>query len=242
MTGQSASCCVVCIAAWLRRRVVSTHGSNLSEWSDLPCGTISDQACPLAQDEAPMVKQAADGARAASRAGSLDEEAPQQQQGPATPATPANGGAAAAAAAQQARLMERRILPVCFALYSAAFGTFTVVFSKLVAIFIRLTTSGEQNMFLRFDLYIYIVMLVVTGISWDKSMNAGLRLFPAVIIMPVMQVRSTLSTFCPHAVQKPFLLGFIVMPPYGHCSLREPGAGCVDRPLHPQRWDLLQGV
>lgn len=88
-------------------------------------------------------------------------------------------------------LMERRIIPVCFALYSAAPGTFTVVFSKIVALFIRITTSGEQNMFARFDLYLYIVLLVVTGVWWDKQMNAGLRLFPAVVIMPVMQVAWT---------------------------------------------------
>lgn len=155
------------------RSAAGSKGHKRTRSDAEPGGASNDDD----DDGAPMVLRTADGTRP-NAISEGDEGAPQPS--PATPA-PAPG--------PPPGLMERRIIPVCFALYSAAPGTFTVVFSKLVAIYIRLTTGGE-NMFARPEMYLYIILLVVTGVWWDKQMNAGLRLFPAVVIMPTMQVRA----------------------------------------------------
>ena len=61
---------------------------------------------------------------------------------------------------------------------------------KVVALMVRLTATSE-NPFRRPNVYFYILAALLTGIWWDKQMNRGLKLFPAVVIVPIMQVHWT---------------------------------------------------
>lgn len=82
--------------------------------------------------------------------------------------------------------------PLCFAAYSAVIGTQVVTFAKITMLQIRLSIDGEQQ-FDKFLTYVFIVGMIVTGIFWDKQINNGLRKFDALVIVPIMQVRKTMT-------------------------------------------------
>ncbi len=89
-------------------------------------------------------------------------------------------------------LASSRSAPLCFALCSAAVGTFSVLFSKCTATCVRAAGRDRYNPSRDPAVYAYVAALVLTGISWDKQMNRGLALFPAATILPLMQVAWTL--------------------------------------------------
>ena len=71
-------------------------------------------------------------------------------------------------------------------------GTQVVTFAKITMLQIRLSIDGEQQ-FDKFLTYVFIVGMIVTGIFWDKQINNGLRKFDALVIVPIMQVRKTMT-------------------------------------------------
>ncbi|CAG9464631.1 unnamed protein product [Pedinophyceae sp. YPF-701] len=83
-----------------------------------------------------------------------------------------------------------KVAPICFALYAALIGTQSVLFSKTISVLLRTTLSGE-NQLATFFFWIILVCFLVTCVFWLTRLNLGLRLFPAIIIVPVLQINWT---------------------------------------------------
>ena len=66
----------------------------------------------------------------------------QQALAPSSSGPPRAQGAAASKAASR---LEGSVIPLCYALFSAAPGTFTVVFAKIVAVLLRISATTDDN-------------------------------------------------------------------------------------------------
>ncbi|KXZ52720.1 hypothetical protein GPECTOR_8g114 [Gonium pectorale] len=83
------------------------------------------------------------------------------------------------------------ILPVAYSVFSALIGTQSVLFSKSMSVILRLTFSGD-NQLGNWYTWLVLPLFLLTAIFWITRLNKGLRMFPAMVIVPVMQISWTL--------------------------------------------------
>ena len=84
-----------------------------------------------------------------------------------------------------------RSLPVSYALFSGLLGTQSVLFCKALSTLLRTTLHGQSQLGSWF-FWTCLLALVLTALFWVSMLNKGLRLFPAVVIVPTMQISWTL--------------------------------------------------
>ena len=81
---------------------------------------------------------------------------------------------------------ESILKPLSYSLYSAILGTQSVGFSKMFMEMIQATAKGNnQEKYIM--TWVFLLGLIVCGIYWDKQLNQGLRLYDALVIVPMMQ-------------------------------------------------------
>jgi hypothetical protein len=86
----------------------------------------------------------------------------------------------------------RLVVPCCYAQVSAAIGTQSLLQSKCIAELLKATIEGD-NQFTKPFTYV-IILGFLTGISfWLYRMNAALKQFEGLIIIPLLQVFWTTS-------------------------------------------------
>ena len=84
------------------------------------------------------------------------------------------------------------IRPVCYSIVSATIGTQSVLQSKCLAELIKATFHGD-NQFDKPFVYIIIVIFAVGLCFWLYRMNAALKKFDGLVIIPLLQVFWTTS-------------------------------------------------
>jgi hypothetical protein len=171
------------------------QGGHRRTRSDSSEEETADAATPLAgPDSAAEARHIFEGYENSSVVPDGDEESDGSSDGE-------GGGLAALAEASAPRrsvatsaraLSSSRSAPLCFALFSAAVGTFSILFSKCTATCVRYAGHDGYNPGKDPAVYFYVIMLVLTGIVWDKQMSKSLSLFSASTILPLMQVAWTL--------------------------------------------------
>eukprot|EP01038_Epipyxis_sp_PR26KG_P005418 gene5418-7507_t len=78
--------------------------------------------------------------------------------------------------------------PFCFSMSSAIIGTQAVLFSKTMSLLIQVTVRGVLNEFARPFIYIILVGWLLLVSYWLRRLDLGFELYPALFIIPVMQV------------------------------------------------------
>lgn len=84
-----------------------------------------------------------------------------------------------------------RLLPVTYALFAALIGTQSVLFSKTLSVLLRVSANGD-NQFGHWFTWFVIPMFLLCSIFWVTRLNQGLQQFPAMVIVPTMQIAWTL--------------------------------------------------
>lgn len=84
-----------------------------------------------------------------------------------------------------------QILPVAYSIFSALLGTQSVLFSKCLSVLLRETIAGN-NQLTQWFTWVVLPLFLFTAIFWVTRLNKGLRQFPAMIIVPLMQIAWTL--------------------------------------------------
>ena len=175
-------------------RAAKRQGGHRRTRSDSEGEDLGDAAVPLAgPDSAAEARHIFEGYENSSVAPDGDEGSDGSSDGEGGLAALAGASAPlrSTAAAAQA-LSASRAAPLCFALFSAAVGTFSILFSKCTATCVRAAGQDGYNPAKDASVYFFVIMLVLTGVVWDKQMNRALSLFPAATILPLMQVSWTL--------------------------------------------------
>ena len=175
-------------------RAANRHGGHRRTRSDSEGEDIGDAAVPLAgPDSAAEARHIFEGYENSSVAPDVDEGSDGSSDGEGGLAALAEASAPRRSTATTAQaLSASRAAPLCFALFSAAVGTFSILFSKCTATCVRYAGHDGYNPAKDASVYFFVIMLVLTGVVWDKQMNKALSLFPAATILPLMQVAWTL--------------------------------------------------
>lgn len=84
-----------------------------------------------------------------------------------------------------------RLLPVSFAMFCAPVGTQSVLFSKTLSILLRATVAGDSQLGYWFT-YVVLLAFIITAVFWVTRLNKSLKLFPAMVIVPTMQIGWTI--------------------------------------------------
>ncbi|GLI58597.1 hypothetical protein VaNZ11_000325 [Volvox africanus] len=83
------------------------------------------------------------------------------------------------------------LLPVAYSVFSALIGTQSVLFSKSMSVILRLTFTGD-NQLGNWYTWLALPLFLMTAVFWITRLNKGLRMFSAMVIVPVMQISWTL--------------------------------------------------
>eukprot|EP00963_Diacronema_lutheri_P002983 scaffold241_cov340-Pavlova_lutheri.AAC.4 len=81
----------------------------------------------------------------------------------------------------------RKGVPLCFALASATIGTQSVIFGKSLSTLLRAAWSGFGHL-TNWLTGVLLVFLLFTSVFWMVMLNKALRVFDAVVIVPLMQI------------------------------------------------------
>mmetsp|Transcript_29842 Transcript_29842/g.65998 ORF Transcript_29842/g.65998 Transcript_29842/m.65998 type:complete len:724 (-) Transcript_29842:358-2529(-) len=84
-----------------------------------------------------------------------------------------------------------QLLPVAYSIFSALLGTQSVLFSKSLSVLLRETISGT-NQLGNWYTWVTLICFLISAGFWVTRLNKGLRMFPALIIVPLMQIAWTL--------------------------------------------------
>eukprot|EP00798_Chlamydomonas_sp_ICE-L_P025205 gene25205-10848_t len=84
-----------------------------------------------------------------------------------------------------------QIMPVAYSIYSGLIGTQSVVFSKSLSMLLRLSFNGDNQMKSWFT-YVMLLCFLITAFFFMSRLNQGLGMFPAMLIVPLMQICWTL--------------------------------------------------
>ncbi|KAL0055267.1 hypothetical protein WJX82_009682 [Trebouxia sp. C0006] len=84
-----------------------------------------------------------------------------------------------------------KALPISYSLFSGMIGTQSVLFSKALSTLMRTTIDGHSQLGTWF-FWLVLVLFLCCAYFWVTSLNKALRLFPAVVIVPTMQISWTL--------------------------------------------------
>lgn len=79
------------------------------------------------------------------------------------------------------------IMPLTYSIWSAIFGTQSVVQAKVLAELFAVQSSGDENIFESWLIYFTIVMWVLTVCVWLKRLNDALSKFETLFIIPLLQ-------------------------------------------------------
>ncbi|KAI8469173.1 MAG: magnesium transporter [Monoraphidium minutum] len=82
-------------------------------------------------------------------------------------------------------------LPVLYSTFSALIGTQSVLFSKTLAVLLRATFDGD-NQLKSWFVYLVAPCFLLTAVFWVTRLNKGLKMFPAMVIVPTLQIAWTL--------------------------------------------------
>ena len=152
---------------------------------DRPCANISP---PVEGDDVPGEEEERE--REEEEEDDDDEVRAAVLQGEATGDWGASGGAAAAAAAATAAAAaapEPPWMAYSFALRSALVGTQSVVFAKSTSLLLRTSVTGESQ-FGKLFTYCVLAALGATALFWCQRLNAALRRYPSLVIIPALQI------------------------------------------------------
>eukprot|EP00210_Caulerpa_lentillifera_P003639 g3474.t1 len=83
-----------------------------------------------------------------------------------------------------------RLLPVSYAVFSGMIGTQSVLFGKTLSTLLRVTFGGNSQLDSWFT-WIIIVFFLFASTFWITRLNKALKYFPAMIIVPTMQISWT---------------------------------------------------
>mmetsp|Transcript_37540 Transcript_37540/g.54971 ORF Transcript_37540/g.54971 Transcript_37540/m.54971 type:complete len:578 (-) Transcript_37540:1716-3449(-) len=79
------------------------------------------------------------------------------------------------------------VMPVAFSVWSALFGTQSVVQAKILAELLAVHSSGEENIFLSWFTYLTLLLWLSTVAVWLKRLNDALSKFNPLFIIPMLQ-------------------------------------------------------
>eukprot|EP00798_Chlamydomonas_sp_ICE-L_P030364 gene30364-35369_t len=85
-----------------------------------------------------------------------------------------------------------QILPVAYSIFSAIVGTQSVLFSKSLSVLLRSTLGEGENQLGNWYTWFTLFCFILTAGFWMTRLNKGLGMFPAMIIVPVLQICWTL--------------------------------------------------
>jgi len=94
-------------------------------------------------------------------------------------------------AGERPSVLLSRLLPCAYAAISGIIGTQSVLLAKSCSELVRTTIAGENQFIYPFT-YVVLVAWVASMVFWLYRMNAALRKFDGVFIIPVLQVVWTL--------------------------------------------------
>jgi hypothetical protein len=81
-----------------------------------------------------------------------------------------------------------QLMAVMYSTYSALFGSTSVVFAKLLAVFVSLMTEGEAGtVFTSWFFYVTLVAWLVLMAYWLVRLNGALALYDPLFIIPLLQ-------------------------------------------------------
>ncbi|GLI71133.1 hypothetical protein VaNZ11_016220, partial [Volvox africanus] len=80
---------------------------------------------------------------------------------------------------------------VSYAIFSALLGSQSVLFGKSISVILR-TTFTESNQLGNWYTWVVLPLFTFTALFWITRLNKGLRMFPAMIIVPLLQIAWTL--------------------------------------------------
>ena len=79
------------------------------------------------------------------------------------------------------------ILPLVYSVWSALFGTQSVVQAKVLAELLAVQSTGEEDIFRSWFTYVTIILWLVTVAVWLKRLNDALSTFDPLFIIPLLQ-------------------------------------------------------
>jgi drug/metabolite transporter (DMT)-like permease len=80
------------------------------------------------------------------------------------------------------------IMPCIYSVWSALFGTQSVVQAKILAELLAAHTSGEENIFSEWFTYMTVFVWISTVVVWLQRLNNALETFDPLFIIPLLQV------------------------------------------------------
>ena len=79
------------------------------------------------------------------------------------------------------------IMPLTYSIWSAIFGTQSVVQAKVLAELLAVQSNGDENIFESWFIYVTILMWVLTVGVWLSRLNNALSKFDTLFIIPLLQ-------------------------------------------------------
>jgi hypothetical protein len=79
------------------------------------------------------------------------------------------------------------IMPCIYSVWSALFGTQSVVQAKVLAELLAVNSSGSENIFKSWFTYVTIILWIMTVLVWLKRLNDALEKFNPLFIIPLLQ-------------------------------------------------------
>lgn len=79
------------------------------------------------------------------------------------------------------------IMPCVYSVWSALFGTQSVVQAKVLAELLAVHSSGAENIFTSWFTYVTILLWIMTVLVWLKRLNDALEKFNPLFIIPLLQ-------------------------------------------------------
>jgi len=83
-----------------------------------------------------------------------------------------------------------QLLPLSYAIVSGAVGSHSVLFAKSLSSLLRLTMSGNSQLYGWFT-YSMLFLFLCTAAFWMARLNDGLALFDGILIVPMFQIAWT---------------------------------------------------
>jgi len=84
------------------------------------------------------------------------------------------------------------LLPMLYSVFSAMLGTQSVLMAKTLSQLLRTVMKGDAGALSSWFTYIILVCFITSAAFWATRLNKSLQLFPALIIVPLMQINWTL--------------------------------------------------
>lgn len=79
------------------------------------------------------------------------------------------------------------IMPLVYSVWSALFGTQSVVQAKILAELLAIHASGEEDIFRSWFTYVTLILWLSTVAVWLKRLNSALGMFDPLFIIPLLQ-------------------------------------------------------